>query len=118
MLPTYARTNPVGVVHLGLGAFHRAHQALVFDGLLQSGDARWGVLGVAMRSTALADALFQFALKTITALLRLAVLQHCLRLRALFSFLMQIGISPARWLVFCANCQLRGGALAGGWRDF
>ena len=34
-----------------------AHQALVFDGLLQSGDTRWGVLGVAMRSTALADAL-------------------------------------------------------------
>ena len=56
-LPTYARTGPVGVVHLGLGAFHRAHQALVFDGLLQAGDARWGVLGVAMRSTALADAL-------------------------------------------------------------
>ena len=56
-LPTYARTGPVGVVHLGLGAFHRAHQALVFDCLLQSGDARWSVLGVAMRSTALADAL-------------------------------------------------------------
>ena len=37
--------------------------------------------------------LFQFALKTITALLRLAVLQHRLRLRALFSFLMQIGIT-------------------------
>ena len=56
-LPTYPRTGSAGVVHLGLGAFHRAHQALVFDGLLQSGDARWGVLGVAMRSTALADAL-------------------------------------------------------------
>ena len=56
-LPAYARTGPIGVVHLGLGAFHRAHQALVFDGLLQSGDARWGVLGVAMRNTALADAL-------------------------------------------------------------
>jgi fructuronate reductase len=56
-LPGYARTGAVGVVHLGLGAFHRAHQALVFDGLLQSGDTRWGVLGVAMRSTALADAL-------------------------------------------------------------
>ena len=39
-----------------------------------------------------AHTLFQFALKTITALFRLAVLQHCLRLRALFSFLMQIGI--------------------------
>ena len=42
------------------------------------------------------DVLFQFALKTITALLRLAVLQHCLRLRALFSFLMQIGITAAK----------------------
>ena len=46
--------------------------------------------GVAIGSAA--NVLFQFALKTITALLRLAVLQHCLRLRALFSFLMQIGI--------------------------
>lgn len=56
-VPGYPRGGPVGVVHLGLGAFHRAHQALVFDALLQRGDARWGVLGVAMRSTALADAL-------------------------------------------------------------
>ena len=53
----YQRPAQPGVVHLGLGAFHRAHQALVFDQLLQSGDARWGVLGVAMRSTAVADAL-------------------------------------------------------------
>jgi fructuronate reductase len=45
------------VVHLGLGAFHRAHQALVFDALLNGGDTRWGVLGVAMRSPALKAAL-------------------------------------------------------------
>ena len=56
-MPCYARDGPVGVVHLGLGAFHRAHQALVFDALLQRGDTRWGVLGVAMRNTALADTL-------------------------------------------------------------
>ncbi len=57
---SYPRANTVpGVVHLGLGAFHRAHQAMVFDALLQNGDARWGVLGVAMRSTQLADALAQ-----------------------------------------------------------
>jgi fructuronate reductase len=56
-VPGYARGGPPGVVHLGLGAFHRAHQALVFDALLQGGDQRWGVLGVAMRSTTLADAL-------------------------------------------------------------
>ena len=46
-----------GVVHLGLGAFHRAHQALVFDRLLREGDARWGVLGVTMRNPALIEAL-------------------------------------------------------------
>lgn len=56
-IPGYARNGTAGVVHLGLGAFHRAHQALVFDALLRRGDARWGVLGVAMRNTALADAL-------------------------------------------------------------
>ncbi len=56
-VPGYPRSGTAGVVHLGLGAFHRAHQALVFDTLLQRGDARWGVLGVAMHSTALADAM-------------------------------------------------------------
>jgi len=45
------------VVHLGLGAFHRAHQALVFDRLIASGDTRWGITGVAMRNPMLADTL-------------------------------------------------------------
>ena len=57
-LPHYQRSPlTIGVVHLGLGAFHRAHQAVVFDALLAAGDPRWGVLGVAMRSTELADTL-------------------------------------------------------------
>ena len=57
-IPVYPRDGVVpGVVHLGLGAFNRAHQALVFDDLLASGDARWGVLGVATRSWPLADTL-------------------------------------------------------------
>ncbi len=56
----YARDGVAcGVVHLGLGAFHRAHQAPVFDDVIAAGDRRWGVLGVAMRSpdvvAALAD---------------------------------------------------------------
>lgn len=57
-LPAYRRTeHEPGVVHLGLGAFHRAHQALVFDELLAQGDARWGILGVAMRSPEVAQTL-------------------------------------------------------------
>jgi fructuronate reductase len=47
--PAYDRTSHApGVVHLGLGAFHRAHQAMVFDQLLSGGDTRWGIQGVGM----------------------------------------------------------------------
>ena len=47
--PAYDRTSHApGVVHLGLGAFHRAHQAMVFDQLLAGGDLRWGIHGVGM----------------------------------------------------------------------
>lgn len=46
-----------GVVHLGLGAFHRAHQAPVFDALIAGGDPRWGITGVAMRSPGVVAAL-------------------------------------------------------------
>ncbi len=57
-IPVYPRQGLApGVVHLGLGAFHRAHQGLVFDDLLASGDLRWGVLAVATRSWTLADTL-------------------------------------------------------------
>jgi fructuronate reductase len=39
----------VGIVHLGLGAFHRAHQAVYADDLLAR-DPRWGICGVSMRT--------------------------------------------------------------------
>jgi fructuronate reductase len=49
--PTYDReVVRCGIVHLGIGAFHRAHQAVVFDDLIGAGDPRWGVVGVSMRS--------------------------------------------------------------------
>jgi fructuronate reductase len=51
------RAIKTGVVHLGVGAFHRAHQAIVFDRLLGAGDHRWGVTGVSLRSPAVRDAL-------------------------------------------------------------
>ena len=55
--PGYRRDGTPGVVHLGLGAFHRAHQAMVFDRLLASGDDRWGVHGVGMTQATLVEAL-------------------------------------------------------------
>jgi fructuronate reductase len=47
----------VGVVHLGVGNFHRAHQAVVFDDLIAAGDLRWGVCGVSLRRSAMREAL-------------------------------------------------------------
>lgn len=46
-----------GVVHLGIGAFHRAHQAALFEAALASGDMRWGVTGVSLRSRDVRDQL-------------------------------------------------------------
>ena len=43
-----------GVVHLGIGAFHRAHQAAVFDRLLHD-DPRWAVRSASLRSSAVRE---------------------------------------------------------------
>ncbi|WP_017446623.1 mannitol dehydrogenase family protein [Gayadomonas joobiniege] len=41
----------IGIVHLGLGNFHRAHQAMYTEQLLNKGeDLNWGICGVSMRN--------------------------------------------------------------------
>ncbi|MDM8084823.1 mannitol dehydrogenase family protein [Cellulomonas cellasea] len=48
----------VGIVHLGLGAFHRAHQAVFTeDALAATGDTGWGILGVTQRSARVVEQL-------------------------------------------------------------
>jgi mannitol 2-dehydrogenase len=46
--PSYDRTKvKTGVVHLGVGSFHRAHQAMYLDQLLTAGTSSdWGICGV------------------------------------------------------------------------
>ena len=44
-----------GVVHLGIGAFHRAHQAVVFEQALNAGDLRWGIVAASLRSPGVRD---------------------------------------------------------------
>ena len=51
-----ARVKP-GIVHLGIGAFHRAHQAVVIDDLLAEGAVDWGIVGASLRSSDTRDAL-------------------------------------------------------------
>src|SRR5690606_30196369 len=56
--PAPVRPTQVGIVHLGIGAFHRAHQAVVTeDAARATGDVRWGILGVTQRSAAVRDQL-------------------------------------------------------------
>ncbi len=46
--PTYDRqvVTP-GIVHIGVGGFHRAHQAMYLDALMNQGEAfEWGIVGV------------------------------------------------------------------------
>ncbi len=45
-----------GIVHIGPGAFHRAHQAAYVDGILAA-DPRFAISAVALNSTGVADAL-------------------------------------------------------------
>ena len=45
----------IGIVHLGTGAFHRAHQALYTDDALAAERAEWGICGVSLRSPDVRD---------------------------------------------------------------
>ena len=50
--PAYDRSEiGVGIVHFGVGGFHRAHQAMYVDRLLDTGTANeWGICGVGVLS--------------------------------------------------------------------
>jgi fructuronate reductase len=56
--PRYDRQGlATGIVHLGLGAFHRAHQAVYTDDVLNREPGPWGIVGVSLRNPDTRDAL-------------------------------------------------------------
>jgi fructuronate reductase len=66
--PRLSRSHPVGtavfgapeaagILHLGLGNFHRAHQAVYTAAALAAGGGEWGIVGVASRSRSVVDAM-------------------------------------------------------------
>lgn len=52
LVPTYDRTSLTpGIVHIGLGNFHRAHQAWYLHRLMQNGVAHdWAIIGAGVRA--------------------------------------------------------------------
>lgn len=59
-----------GILHLGLGSFHRAHQALYTAAALQQDSGDWGIVGVASRSRTVVNAMraqdFLYSVATIS----------------------------------------------------
>jgi len=84
----------IGVVHLGPGAFHRAHQALYFDDALAR-DPRWGISAVSLKSTALRD-----ALEPQDGLYTVAVLDESIRHRVIGSLRERLVAAADRERVF------------------
>src|SRR5688572_9314706 len=62
---------PTGIVHLGTGAFHRAHQTVYTEDAMAEGGGNWGICGVSLKSTDV-----QAALQPQDCLYTLAVLDH------------------------------------------
>lgn len=60
-----------GIVHIGLGAFHRAHQAVYTDVALRAGGGDWGIMAVAPRSPDVVNAINEqdglFSVTTLSA---------------------------------------------------
>ncbi|MEP0560125.1 MAG: mannitol dehydrogenase family protein, partial [Qipengyuania citrea] len=48
--PYDREAQKIGIVHFGIGAFHRAHQAWYTDCAMAAGDRNWGICGVSLRS--------------------------------------------------------------------
>lgn len=57
-LPKYERDQLTpGIVHLGIGAFHRAHQAYYTEAVLNQFGGSWGIIGSSLRSPGVRDQL-------------------------------------------------------------
>ncbi len=63
-LASTARHSPLrghafgtGILHLGIGAFHRAHQAIFTQAAMAARPGDWGILGVSLRSPGVRDIL-------------------------------------------------------------
>lgn len=85
--PQYDRSaQAAGIVHIGIGAFHRAHQAVYTDDAMGAGDRNWGIIGVSLRSGDIAaqlnpqDGLYTVSARSAvgTALRLIGAVQHVL----------------------------------------
>ncbi|MGI9288012.1 MAG: mannitol dehydrogenase family protein [Pseudomonadales bacterium] len=81
----YNRDNiQPGIVHFGVGNFHRCHQAVYVDKLLSLGGLDWGIMGVSMRSGKIRDQLapqdFLYTVVTLSKDIELSIIGSILNI--------------------------------------
>ncbi len=97
--------QPFVMLHLGLGSFHRAHQALYVHRLRQTGDVRWAIVGGNIRPdmaptlAALQAQGGEYTLETVTPAgvrqyERVTSIQHVVPYDASLAGLIEIGADP------------------------
>ena len=73
-----------GIVHFGVGNFHRGHQAKYIDNLLSKKITEWGIIGVSMRSSAIRDKLapqdFIFSEVTLSNTIQIRIIRSILNI--------------------------------------
>ncbi len=77
-IPNYERNNlTAGIVHIGLGNFHRAHQSWYLHRLMQQGQAHdWAIIGAGVKEFDKAQRLKLLAQDFLTTLLELSPVGH------------------------------------------
>jgi D-arabinitol 4-dehydrogenase len=105
-----ADTSPLTMLHLGLGSFHRAHQALYLHQLQESGDRRWTLAAGNIRPdmpetlAALAHQQGAYTLETVTpqgdySYTRITAIAQVLPWDAQLSSLLAVGASAATRII-------------------
>ena len=105
-----ADTSPLTMLHLGLGSFHRAHQALYLHQLQESGDRRWTLAAGNIRPdmpetlAALAQQQGAYTLETVTpqgdySYTRITSIAQVLPWDAQLSSLLAVGASAATRII-------------------
>src|SRR5690349_25002208 len=51
------KTLKKGIVHIGIGAFHRAHQAVFTEDAIEKQGGNWGIIGASLQRADVPDAL-------------------------------------------------------------
>ena len=98
------------ILHLGVGSFHRAHQAVYLDELIERGDASWSIVGANLRND-LADTMAalisqrgEYTLETVTpagvrAYRRVRSIREVLPFDASLTAIIDVGAQPTTRII-------------------